>query len=48
VNVNTPHDYERAKDLMDRAPGDRAATGDRITDAGGGLPAGPGSRPHTK
>lgn len=33
VNVNTPHDYERAKDLMDRMRGNRAAMGDRITDA---------------
>jgi molybdopterin-guanine dinucleotide biosynthesis protein A len=31
VNVNTPHDYERAKDLMGRVPGSRAAKGDRIT-----------------
>jgi molybdenum cofactor guanylyltransferase len=33
VNVNTPHDYERAKDLVGRLPKGRAATADRITDA---------------
>jgi len=33
VNVNTPHDYARAKDLVDRMRGSRAAMGDRITDA---------------
>jgi molybdenum cofactor guanylyltransferase len=33
VNVNTPHDYERAKDLVNRVPGNRAAMGDRITEA---------------
>lgn len=33
VNVNSPHDYERAKDLMGRVPGSRAVRGDRITDA---------------
>lgn len=33
ANVNTPHDYARAKDLVGRLPGSRAATGDRITDA---------------
>jgi molybdopterin-guanine dinucleotide biosynthesis protein A len=33
VNVNTPHDYARAKNLVGRLPGSRAATGDRITDA---------------
>jgi len=33
VNVNTPHDYARAKDLVGRLRGSRAATGDRITDA---------------
>lgn len=31
VNVNTPHDYERAKSLLDRVPGSRAVMGDRIT-----------------
>ena len=31
TNVNTPHDYERAKDLRGRVPGSRAAMGDRIT-----------------
>ena len=31
VNVNTPHDYERAKDLIRRAPGSHAARTDRIT-----------------
>jgi molybdopterin-guanine dinucleotide biosynthesis protein A len=33
VNVNTPHDYERAKDLVVRVPGSRAVIGDPITDA---------------
>jgi molybdenum cofactor guanylyltransferase len=33
VNVNTPHDYERAKNVMNRMPGSDAATEDRITDA---------------
>ena len=33
VNVNTPHDYDRAKDLMDRLRGSQAAMGDPITDA---------------
>lgn len=33
VNVNTPHDYERAKDLLDRGPGSRRMSDDRITDA---------------
>ena len=33
VNVNTPHDYARAKDLVGRRPESRAATGDRITEA---------------
>ena len=32
VNVNTPHDYERAKMLIDRMPGRGAATGNPITD----------------
>jgi molybdopterin-guanine dinucleotide biosynthesis protein A len=31
VNVNTPHDYERAKTLINRMPGSRAGTPDRIT-----------------
>lgn len=33
VNVNTPHDYERAKTLGGRGPGSRATRGDPITDA---------------
>jgi len=33
VNVNTPHDYERAKNVINRMPGSDAATPDRITDA---------------
>ena len=33
VNVNTPHDYERAKNVIDRMPESDAATRDRITDA---------------
>jgi molybdenum cofactor guanylyltransferase len=33
VNVNSPHDYERAKNLMGRVPERRAMRGDRITDA---------------
>ncbi len=32
VNVNTPHDYERAKNVIDRMPGGDAAMPDRITD----------------
>ena len=44
VNVNTPHDYERAKGLTDRLPETDAARGDRITDAFGAMPAGPSSR----
>jgi molybdenum cofactor guanylyltransferase len=47
VNVNTPHDYERAKDLMNRVPGSRAAIGDRITDGSGGTAAGTPRTPHT-
>ena len=33
VNVNTPHDYERAKNVIDRMPESDAATRNRITDA---------------
>src|SRR5262245_25336312 len=33
VNVNTPHDYERAKTLINRLPGSAAGTPDRITTA---------------
>ena len=33
ANVNTPHDYERAKSVMDRMPGSDAAMGNRIMDA---------------
>jgi molybdopterin-guanine dinucleotide biosynthesis protein A len=33
MNVNTPHDYERAKSLWDRAPGSGVARGNRITEA---------------
>jgi molybdenum cofactor guanylyltransferase len=33
VNVNTPHDYERAKNVINRMPESDAATRDRITDA---------------
>ena len=32
VNVNTPHDYERATTLDGRRAGSRAARGDRIMD----------------
>ncbi len=33
VNVNTPHDYERAKEVVDRERRNRAALRDPITDA---------------
>ncbi|HZB26592.1 MAG TPA: molybdenum cofactor guanylyltransferase [Vicinamibacterales bacterium] len=33
VNVNTPHDYERAKEVVDRERRSRAALRDPITDA---------------
>jgi hypothetical protein len=47
VNVNTPHDYERAKSLMDRMPGSDAAMRNPITEAGGSpAPDHPGG-PHT-
>ena len=36
VNVNTPHDYERANDLIDRLSGSRTAKGDRITNGTAG------------
>jgi molybdopterin-guanine dinucleotide biosynthesis protein A len=45
VNVNTPHDYERAKTVIDRMPGSGAALQNRITDAparpAGGCPQSP-------
>jgi molybdopterin-guanine dinucleotide biosynthesis protein A len=39
VNVNTPHDYERAKGLVDRLPESDAASRNPITDASGATPA---------
>jgi hypothetical protein len=47
VNVNTPHEYERAKDLLDRVPGNEAAASDPITDAASRLPAEGETPPHT-
>jgi molybdopterin-guanine dinucleotide biosynthesis protein A len=46
VNVNTPHDYERAKDLVNRVPGSRAGMGDRITNAPAGRAPGARGTPH--
>jgi hypothetical protein len=40
VNVNTPHDYERAKNVINRMPESDAATRDRITDAETGPSSG--------
>jgi hypothetical protein len=47
VNVNTPHDFERAKKLIDRLSGSDAATKDRITDIMNGPSSALRRTPHT-